>query len=410
VSGIEVPPPRLAEVVLVSPAGDIIGALPPVPVRSPWWPEAAPVVEAVRERFGIDIVVLRMLDAERPSPPGGRVTYLAETTASVPDARPWHGTLDDHPLRMPWARPGGPATDLAWADATLLASGLRRTGPARQVRTWNLSSLWQVPIEGGSAWLKHVPPFFAHESAVIRKLAGEAVPSLIGSAAGRTLMREIPGDDHYDSGLDVLAPAVSMLVALQAAWARRLDELVAMGLPDWRAEPLTAGIREVVDRTAAELTADDVGMLRGFVDDLPQRFADVADCGLPDSLVHGDFGPGNLRGDGRTLVLLDWGDSGIGHPLLDVPAMLDRAPADAADALQERWTLDWQAAVPGSNPQRAARLLRPVGAARQSVIYRKFLDNIEPSEHPYHSADPADWLRRTAAMVRAETESTRRAR
>jgi hypothetical protein len=388
----------------------VIGALPPVPVRSPWWPEAAPVVEAVQARFGLDVVVLRVLEADRPSPPGGTVTYLAETADVVPEARPWHGTLDDHPLRMAWARPGGPAADLDWADATLGANGLRRAGPARQIRSWNLSSLWQLPIEGGFAWLKHVPPFFAHESAVIRLLAGEAVPTLIGSAAGRSLMREIPGEDHYDAGVDVLAPAISMLVSLQARWAGRIGELLAIGLPDWRARPLTDAIDEVVDRTTGELATDDVATLRAFVDDLPARFREVADCGIPDSLVHGDFGPGNLRGDGRSLVLLDWGDSGIGHPLLDVPAMLDRAPADAADALQERWALDWQTAVPDSDPGRAAGLLRPIGAARQAVIYRKFLDNIEPSEHPYHRADPADWLGRTAALVRAEADTNRRAR
>jgi hypothetical protein len=28
-----------------------------------------------------------------------------------------------------------------------------------------------------------------------------------------------------------------------------------------------------------------------------------------------------------------------------------------------------------------------------------FLDNIEPSEYPYHAADPADWLHRTAVLV-----------
>jgi hypothetical protein len=35
------------------------------------------------------------------------------------------------------------------------------------------------------------------------------------------------------------------------------------------------------------------------------------------------------------------------------------------------------------------------------VIYQRFLDNIEPSEHPYHRFDPADWLRKTAAILRA---------
>src|SRR5437868_3164230 len=111
------PPPRSARIVLVDPAGDGLGGLPPVAVETPWWPDIAPVVRAVHERFGLHVVVLRMLSAARPAPPGGEVTYLAETASSRPHvAEPWNGRLDDHPLRMPWARPGGPAADLRWAN------------------------------------------------------------------------------------------------------------------------------------------------------------------------------------------------------------------------------------------------------------------------------------------------------
>ena len=36
------------------------------------------------------------------------------------------------------------------------------------------------------------------------------------------------------------------------------------------------------------------------------------------------------------------------------------------------------------------------------MIYRRFLDAIEPSEHVYHRDDPADWLRTTAAILARE--------
>jgi hypothetical protein len=59
---------------------------------------------------------------------------------------------------------------------------------------------------------------------------------------------------------------------------------------------------------------------------------------------------------------------------------------DAVDAVQAHWLKQWRDAVPGSNPARASVLLAPIAAARQAVIYRKFLDNIEPSEQRYHRA------------------------
>jgi hypothetical protein len=45
-----------------------------------------------------------------------------------------------------------------------------------------------------------------------------------------------------------------------------------------------------------------------------------------------------------------------------------------------------------------------VAAARQAVIYQRFLDQIEASEHAYHRADVPDWLERTVAVLRAEPD------
>ena len=126
---------------------------------------------------------------------------------------------------------------------------------------------------------------------------------------------------------------------------------------------------------------------------------------MPVTLVHGDFYPGNVRGGDAGLALLDWGDCGVGHPLLDVSAFLRWIPGDQAPEVSAHWHRAWRAAVPGSDPDRASRLLAPVAAARGAVIYRVFLDGIEPSEHPYHRADPARCLGRAAALVRAERES-----
>jgi aminoglycoside phosphotransferase (APT) family kinase protein len=198
----------------------------------------------------------------------------------------------------------------------------------------------------------------------------------------------------------LLEDMVDILVRLQQASFARVKELLALGLPDWRAQPLIAAIIDVVDRTQDELTVDDRATLGAFVRELPARLDALADCGLPDSLVHGDFHSGNFRGDGRTLTLLDWGDSGVGHPLLDQPAFLAPIAERHREDVKTHWLRRWREAVAGCDPDRAAALLAPVTAARQAVIYRKFLDNIEPAEHPYHRADPARWLHRAALLAR----------
>jgi len=249
-----------------------------------------------------------------------------------------------------------------------------------------------------------VPPFFAHEGAIVERLAGGPVPTLIGRDERRILMAEIPGDDRYDATGAELLRMIDALVRIQAAWAGRVDELLALGLPDWRAPFLLTAIADVVERTADELSAAEHATLRRFLGSLPDRLAAVEACGLPDTLVHGDFASGNFRGNGVTepMVLLDWGDSTIGQPLLDQPPFLDRMPPDEAPAIRTHWEATWRTTVPGADPTRAADLLAPVAAARQAVVYRRFLDQIEPAERAYHARDPADWLRRTVAILDVE--------
>ncbi len=395
------PPPRVATLVLVTADGSVVGALPPFEVDTPWWQEAGPVVRGARERHGVDVTILRLLAAERSRPAGGEVTYLAQVAAPV-SVQPWEGVIDDHPLRLPWARPGGPARDLAWADSVLSARGMRRAGRAEQIRSWNLSSIWRLPVYGHTVWLKAVPPFFGHEGRMLERLQGGPVPPLLAHDGGRILMAEIPGEDLYTASGPLLLDMVSLLVDLQRSWIGRTDELLALGLPDWRADGLTRAIASVVERTDSELSSEDRLLLDRFVAGLGERFAAAAGCGLPDTLVHGDFYPGNTRGGESSLVLLDWGDCGVGHPLLDVAAFLDRIPAGDVAAVRAHWGRAWRSIVPDAEPERALELLLPVASARGAVIYRAFLDGIEPSEHPYHRDDPAGCLRHVAALVRAE--------
>ena len=398
---------RRVTLVLCTRDGDLLGALPPYDVDPPWWPEVAPVVEGARERYGIDVTILRRIDDGRPRtvPDGGRVAYLAEVadlstrTAQLQD---WPGDpLRPEPLRQAWAHPGGPDQDLRWAEQQLDAAGTPIAGRPIQFRTWNLSSLWRIPTTDGAAWLKVVPPFFAHEGGVLARLEPPCVPTLLAAEGARALLAEIPGDDKYDAPLPALLTMVRTLVAIQAQWTDRVDELLALGAPDWRPEPLAVLAADTVARTAPELDPATVAHLDQLVAGLPGRFAPIDACGIPDTLVHGDFHPGNVRGSGDRLVLLDWGDTGVGHPLLDDAAFTERLSDDDTRVVRTEWSAAWRRAVPGCDPDRARELLAPVMALRLAVIYRGFLDRIEPDERIYHAADPVTWLRRAAGLVAA---------
>jgi hypothetical protein len=354
----------------------------------------------VRQTHGLHVTVLRLLRAERESPPGGRVTYLAQTDAPG-SCDPCDETLVEHPLRCSYARPGGPQRDLAWARSVLAAQGLTPVGAPEQIKTWNLSSVWRIPLSQGAAWLKVVPPFFAHEGALIAALEPHGgVPHVLGFERGRALLAELPGQDGFHASLEQRRPMIDLLVRLVTACRADLPELFTLGLPDFRARPLSAAIASSFERHRGELDADDTRSLSRFLDELPTRWQQLSACGLPDGLVHGDFHSGNVRIADQQLTLLDWGDAGIGHPLLDAAAFLERVPPEQRPPLREHFCAAWQRAIPGCDPARAEQLIAPIAAARQTVIYDQFLDQIEPSEHPYHRRHPLLWLARAAQALR----------
>jgi hypothetical protein len=425
-------PPRLVSLAVCDAAGRLVGGLPPFEVAFPYWQEVAEVVRAAAVRFGIGVTVLRLLEATPiPGEPAasGPVTYLAQLDQlDLGPGQAAAGNLPlaplppqtraraeaDHPLRLGYARPGGPQADLAWADAVLVAAGTPRTGPAVQQRSWNLSSIWRLPTEAGPVWLKVVPPFFAHEGVMIGKVRAsghaDAVAEPLAVDGPRVLLRDVPGSDQYGARGPILQTMVRTLVAIQADWAgppglagRTPPGLAGLGVPDWRGETFLAQSRDVVDRTAGELAPAVRTAVERLVAELPERFAALAACGVPDTLVHGDFHPGNVRaasgsGDGDArCVLLDWGDCGIGNPLFDQSAFVDGLPPDEAATVRSTWSRAWREAVPGCDPERAARLIEPISALRRATVYRMFLDGIEPTERVYHAVDPRDWLTAAAA-------------
>lgn len=50
--------------------------------------------------------------------------------------------------------------------------------------------------------------------------------------------------------------------------------------------------------------------LTEFVETLPTRLVQLEACGMPETLVHGDYHPGNWRGIVLDLTILDRGDCG----------------------------------------------------------------------------------------------------
>ena len=394
---------RVVRLILVDDDGAPLGALPDIDIEDPWWPEVGDIVTVALERFGVDLFVLRLVDAQGgEGMTGGLVSYTAEAMGPTPPLVPALEDLpyDEDPRRAPWARLGGIASIVAWADGALRERGTPRIGPVHQVKTWNLSSVLQLPTAHGVVWCKSVPWFFAHEPAVVSLLARERapiVPSVVAADEGlRSLLLEDLGPEVlWDADEEALTRMVRALVALQVDWADRTGDLLAIGTPDYRSGGLASRLQTFLERgdVRATLRSDELGDLDDLAVDLPGRLATMAVCGIPDSLVHGDFHPGNwIRREGE-LFLFDWGDSLVGHSLIDTGFLAAIDDDDVRSRVRAAWLAAWRVAMPGSDPETAFDAIAPIVALWKAFAYRAFLDAIEPSEHRYHERDVPDSLR-----------------
>ncbi|GAA1247837.1 hypothetical protein GCM10009665_43440 [Kitasatospora nipponensis] len=381
--------------------------LGPFPVPGPHWPEVGSVNTCLAAVLGVPTLVLRLLDVRGGGHArGGHVTYHAEALSrplsgpvGMPVTRDQLAQLLPHPRRAGYATVAGLSSALAWAEAELRALGRPVTGPVEQVKTWNLAGLCRLPTAAGSAWLKTGRAFSVDEAAAIALLRGadpSLAPEVLAADPARRLLllEHVAGEDCWDPSVEAVAQAVPGLARAQAALAARFADSTPPGLPDRSPRALVELTGHLLAGPAgAELTGDERTRAGRLVERLPALVERLARCGLPNTLLHGDFHPGNWRSDGRHTVLVDFADSCFGHPALD--GLRPRAFTSperwrqAADA----WTRSWRELVPGCDPVGALRLAEPLAHLADAVRYQEFLDGIEPSEQRYHAGDPAAGLR-----------------
>ncbi|MGW0841559.1 aminoglycoside phosphotransferase family protein [Streptomyces sp. NPDC002787] len=376
---------------------DFLGVAGPFPVDVPWWAEVEPVVRQLERALGVPVLVLRLLRVDGGE--GGRdghVTYHVEALEP-----PEPGLLDRHQVdrglldtddvrRSPWAGADGSRELLDWAARTLAALGRPVTGPVEQRRTWNLAALFRLPTEEGPVWLKATPPFASDEATVIATYAqvdAELVPTVLASGERRVLLEHIPGEDCWAADAATVEAGVRRFVAAQAALTDRRPP----GLRDRRDRVLGELVRELLDRTAElDITEQE----RDAARELAGRWDRLADCGLPDTLVHADFHPGNWRSDGRPPVVVDFADAHWGNPVLDCLRLYDFLPEAVRSTAVSVWSDAWKTHVPASDPARALAVAEPLAHLAHAVRYQEFLDGIEASERPYHEGDPAAVIRK----------------
>jgi len=385
--------------------GDCLGTVGPFCVAGTWAHDVAPVVARLRDELGVRVAVLRMIDVSGEEPRGGHATYHVEAFERPRRARfgpaPAHleALIGPEPQRAAWATRNGLLAALDWATEALQAAGRAPLGPPEQVKTWNLSGLFRFKTARGPVWLKTLPMFAADEAVAlgaVRLVAPTLVPAVLAadSAGRRLLLDHVPGTDCWEPSAADVRGAVRGLAQAQAALADDPVLIPAAVLHDRRLPTLVVEAANLVAGEAgAQLQPADRAAAEALVARLPRLVAELDACGLPDTLVHGDFYVGNWRSDGTRTMILDFSESGFGHPADDGIWPRDWLPDDLWALAAETWVRTWRECRPGSEPARALELAAPLAHLGHAIRWQRFLDSIEPSEYPYHFGDPAAGIR-----------------
>jgi hypothetical protein len=98
-------------------------------------------VAHLERTLGVPVVVLRLLGVDGGGGArDGHARYHVEALERPESVRPCDFVVDDHPLRLAWARASGIRELFEWAALHVDAQG-----PPRQRKTWNLSGLFRLP-------------------------------------------------------------------------------------------------------------------------------------------------------------------------------------------------------------------------------------------------------------------------
>jgi hypothetical protein len=285
------------------------------------------------------------------------------------------------PSQVPFARPGWLAGLFAWVEQQLALRDLHLTGAFRQLNAAPSFSLIQLETNDSAVWFKATGEPNRHELGVtvcVARLFPESVPEPLGihAAWNGWLMREAPGRTLDDvPALAGWLQTAESLAQLQIRSIGREAELLDGGCMDLRRPRLIGAVDPWIDcmrvlmaaqekQTPAPLTELELTLLGGS---LKEACSGLSEIGVPDTLGHLDFNPGNIVVSCERCVFLDWAEACVTNPLITFEYLREhflrhsRGDRAATENLIVAYLRPWQALVsPGDLKQ--AMLFAPLVA------------------------------------------------
>lgn len=227
---------------------------------------------------------------------------------------------------------------IEWTIEYLANNGYLLHGPTEPVRIMPWSKVHRVLTHEGYVYLKQMSPPFAIEAKLVKYLSrqfGASIPNVIainnaldcflmadaGNPLRNLLKKKYP--------INLIGKALDSYATFQYEAVRHVDDLLSLGVPDWRLAKLPhlyqdlISKRELLEIEGLELSEIDK------LQNLHSNFTDLCNLlsnyKIPETIEHGDFHDNNILIKDYHLTINDWGDAVISQPFFSLISLLESA-------------------------------------------------------------------------------------
>jgi hypothetical protein len=295
----------------------------------------------------------------------------------------------------PFAKPGWIEELFRWVQDQIKPLGLRLSGGFRQLNASPTFSLVRLETTGAALWFKAAGYANSYELSVslrLSRLFPTYVPAILAVHAPWKgwLSPEVPGT----SLAQITDPSAWERVArdlggLQIDSVEKSAEILECECKDLRIprlveliDPFFSKMNQLMSaqekQSPAPLSECELALLG---DQLRDACSLLQSLGLPDTLGHLDFNPGNIVVSPDRCVFLDWAEAYVGHPFLTFQYLLEHLrrshPAEVSReaAVRLAYAERWHSIYPLGVIAEAMAIIPLIGVFAYAICLEGFADH-----------------------------------
>jgi len=277
-------------------------------------------------------------------------------------------------------------------------------------RSW--ATTLRVPTRDGAVFFKAAKEVQAFEPRLTVELASRW-PDRVADVLAVDLERNwlLLGDAGtpimaYGNQPEAWHAILPRYAELQRGETEHAADHLAHGVPDRRLEALPEQYESLL-AFPLPLDGDEVTRMRALAPRFAELCAELAACGVAQTIQHDDLHMANVFDDGARLRVLDWGDSCISHPFCSLVVtfqfLREIAKLPAGDPwfprLRAAYLEPWGSGPGGDGLDAVLELALRVGAVAYAIAWARQWEYLPAAERAEFAENWAFNLRRALARI-----------